>query len=225
LNLLTPTSGTITVDGLSLSLIPRPILRQRYFIAVPQDPFIFPTASLRFNLDPYNALPDTVLVTTLAKTQLWKHISRNNPTEEIEGILDQSISSLPPLSTGQLQLLSLARAILRRQAPLPQHFQDTPVRTKPILLLDEATSSLDLETEALVHDVIQEEFTDRGHTVIVVAHRMGAVVRGMRKGVDAVVRMAGGKIQWIGGVEEMAGDVSGIDMREGSRNGKILGSE
>lgn len=73
--------------------------------------------------------------------------------------------------------------------------------------------------------MIQEEFTDRGHTVIVVAHRMGAVVRGMRKGVDAVVRMAGGKIQWIGGVEEMAGDVSGIDMREGSRNGKILGSE
>jgi len=43
--------GTIKVDGLDLSLIPRSLIRQRCFITVSQDMFILAPASLRLNFD------------------------------------------------------------------------------------------------------------------------------------------------------------------------------
>jgi ABC-type multidrug transport system fused ATPase/permease subunit len=51
LRLLDAKSGTIKVDGVDLSLVPRTLVRQRCFITVAQDPFILGQASLRFNLD------------------------------------------------------------------------------------------------------------------------------------------------------------------------------
>jgi len=51
LRLLDMKSGTIKVDGIDLSLVPRSLIRQRCFITVAQDPFILGQASLRFNLD------------------------------------------------------------------------------------------------------------------------------------------------------------------------------
>ena len=51
LRLLDMKSGTIKVDSLDLSLIPRSLVRQRCFITIAQDAFILGQASLRFNLD------------------------------------------------------------------------------------------------------------------------------------------------------------------------------
>ena len=62
------------------------------------------------------------------------------------------------LSGGQRQRLSLARAILRDPA---------------ILLLDEATSQVDLESEQLIHKVL-EEFI-RGRTTIIITHRLSTL--------------------------------------------------
>lgn len=78
-----------------------------------------------------------------------------------------------------------------------QQYRDSTTTTKPILLLDEATSSLDPETDTIIQEVIQEEFTNKGHTVIVIAHRMSAVARGMREGRDVVVWMGEGKVERI----------------------------
>jgi ABC-type multidrug transport system fused ATPase/permease subunit len=85
---------------------------------------------------------------------------------------------------------------------------------KPILLLDEATSSLDPETESVVQDIIQEEFTDKGHTVIIVAHRVSALAKGMRQGIDAVVWMKDGRIEKVGGGEDI------VDLGTDSEAGK-----
>lgn len=222
LHLLDIQGGSIKVDGIDLCRVPRSLLRARCFIAVPQDPFIFADASLRFNLDPSRTLPDDSLVTALEKTQLWRHICRagGTATQEPEDILDLSLSSIPPLSTGQLQLLSLSRAILRRQVQWTSGLSNTqchdmPGETKPILLLDEATSSLDPETESVVQDVIQEEFTDKGHTVIIVAHRVGALAKGMRQGIDVVVWMKDGRIEKVGGVKDIA--AWGTEIEAGKR--------
>ncbi|MFY7877213.1 MAG: ATP-binding cassette domain-containing protein, partial [Pirellula sp.] len=62
------------------------------------------------------------------------------------------------LSGGERQRLSLARALLRK----PQ-----------LLILDEATSNLDVQTEARIVDRLAERY--RNLTVLVVAHRIGAV--------------------------------------------------
>jgi ABC-type multidrug transport system fused ATPase/permease subunit len=62
------------------------------------------------------------------------------------------------LSGGQRQRIALARAILR---------------DPPILILDEATSSLDVESESLIHRVL-EEFV-RGRTTVLVTHRLSTL--------------------------------------------------
>jgi ABC-type multidrug transport system fused ATPase/permease subunit len=87
----------------------------------------------------------------------------------IAGRLDQPLESFPPLTPGQLQLLSFARAILRTK---PKLVSIAELQRKEILLLDEATSSLDPVAEALVQNLIQEHFTNKGHTVIIVSKQV-----------------------------------------------------
>src|SRR5690606_36016323 len=76
------------------------------------------------------------------------------------------------LSGGQLQRISIARAILR---------------DAPILLLDEATSALDADTESRVHRAL--EALSRQRTTLMIAHRLSTVV-----GADAIVVLEGGRV-------------------------------
>lgn len=125
-----------------------------------------------------------------------------------QNILDLPLASLPHMSTGQAQLFSIARAIIQAQAVAAKNsslsLSGTP-HTKPILLLDEATSSLDAETETTIRDIIDAEFTRKGHTVIAITHRLNGVARGMRAGQDMAVRLAKGRVERIGSVEEIMG--------------------
>ena len=76
------------------------------------------------------------------------------------------------LSGGQRQRIALARAILRNP---------------PILILDEATSQIDLESEQLIHQVL-EQFT-RERTTIIVTHRLSTLALA-----DRIVVMEAGEI-------------------------------
>ena len=62
------------------------------------------------------------------------------------------------LSTGQKQLISFARAV---------------VRNPRLFVLDEATSSIDTETEKVIQDAIQNVL--EGRTSFVIAHRLSTV--------------------------------------------------
>ncbi|KAI1090683.1 ABC transporter [Rostrohypoxylon terebratum] len=190
-------SGSITVDGVNISLVPRSVIRERCFVTLPQEPLLFNQESLRFNVDLGGTLSNDTIIEELSKVHLWQHFgsdtSQENPGDanaSTHPTLDRALTSLPPLSVGQRQLLALARALL-------QVYVISASGAKPIILLDEATSSLDPSTEKVMLDIINQEFTNKCHTVIMVAHRLGAAVLHLRPGVDAVVWMKDGRIEKI----------------------------
>lgn len=166
------------------------------------------------NPQPSASLPEESLVAALERTHLWSHFRSENSTSstmKTHEILDSSISSLPQLSTGQAQMLALTRAIVQLQVlndpsslAKPQSYRGDIM---PILLLDEATSSLDPETESAMRNIIRQEFTEKGHTVIAITHRLSGMTEDMRSGRDKVALLSKGKLERFGEVEDVLGAV------------------
>lgn len=104
--------------------------------------------------------------------------------------LDVKMKSLP-LSQGQQQLFSLARALLMRTS------------RGRLVLLDEATSNVDGETDKLMQTLIRNEFSD--HTVITVAHRLETIMDS-----DVVLVLDGGKLVEVGPPSELANKEGGF---------------
>jgi ATP-binding cassette, subfamily C (CFTR/MRP), member 1 len=122
-----------------------------------------------FQYRPKQTVTDEVIVHALKRIGLWEHLSGADSLQDFTCVLDKKLPSLPVLSAGQTQLLSLARAITKRESFTMSQTSLTGV--KPILLLDEATSSLDAVTEAVIHEAIDNEFVRNGHTTIIMTHR------------------------------------------------------
>lgn len=212
LRLLESNSGSIIIDGINVGFVPRSVIRERCFVTVPQEPLLLSQQTLRFNLDPSESLSNDTIIAVLTTVRLWQHFGHGihweagavDPNSDSAAqllthpVLDVALGLLPPISVGQGQLLALARALL-------QVYAISASGAKPVILLDEATSSLDLETEELMLDIVHEQFTCRGFTVIMIAHRLGAAVSRLRKGVDKVVWMKDGKVENVGDASVVLG--------------------
>jgi len=174
-------SGTILIDGVDIQTVPRNLLRER-IITICQDPFIL-NESVRKNMDPISMMSDDQIICALDKVQLWQLISSR-------GGLDTHMKE-QPLSQGQQQLFSLARAILS---------------SGRILVLDEATSNVDGENDQLMQRVIREEFS--GRTIITIAHRIETI-----EDADLVVVLDAGLVVEIGDPKELLEEDSGSHFR------------
>ncbi|KAM3439952.1 hypothetical protein MY4824_002459 [Beauveria thailandica] len=143
-------SGSINIDGLSIKMIPRHVLRSS-ITTMTQDGVEL-KGTIRINIFPFALTPptDAEIIATLERVGLWVHIHRQGGLES-----DMSKSHF---SHGQKQLLFLARAILHQQ-----------VKQTKIILVDEATSSLDSTTDENMRQLMAEAFTDC--TVITIAHQ------------------------------------------------------
>lgn len=144
-------SGSIIIDDLNTSDLNLIELRQRLSI-IPQDPVIF-SGTIRSNLDPLERYKDEEIWSALEKTSLKERVmlTENKLHTKVE-------FNGSNLSTGEKQLLSLARALLKNSK---------------ILVLDEATSGLDFETEKIIQRTLFEEM--KHCTVLIIAHRLETI--------------------------------------------------
>ncbi|KAJ1726265.1 hypothetical protein LPJ61_005305, partial [Coemansia biformis] len=106
----------------------------------------------------------------------------HGPSPEDLCALDQDMSDRSAsLSSGQQQLFSLCRLIMRRRR---------------IVVLDEATADLDLATDRDMHSLIDGEFSDC--TVLTIAHRLETVMSS-----DRIIVMDKGEIVEVGPPQEL----------------------
>ncbi len=148
-----PTGGAIRIDGIELCDIRLRDLRRQLGI-VTQDPLLFDDTI--YNNIRYGA-PDA------SREDVINAAKQAHAHRFIETKLEHGYETLVGqfggrLSGGQRQRIALARAILRDPA---------------ILILDEATSQIDIESEQLIHKVLEQFKRDR--TTILITHRMATL--------------------------------------------------
>ncbi|KAF8583290.1 P-loop containing nucleoside triphosphate hydrolase protein [Ramaria rubella] len=155
--------GRITIDGLDISKLGLTDLRSRLTI-IPQDPTIL-SGTLRSTLDVFEEYEDAEIFEALRRVHLIP--SADTPEEAIELVnanvfrnLDSPVSEGGDnFSTGEKQLICMARAILKRAK---------------VLVMDEATASVDYATDELIGKTIRQEFAES--TIVTIAHRLRTVV-------------------------------------------------
>lgn len=148
------TDGAIFLDNVDITRYPRAFLRQQIGI-VEQEPFLFSRSIL---------------------DNITYGVGRDVPFEEVEiaakaAAIHDVILSFPDgydtmvgekgvtLSGGQKQRVAIARTLLKNPK---------------ILILDDSTSSVDLETEAVIRNALQNLMRNR--TTFIIAHRIQSIM-------------------------------------------------
>ncbi len=171
-----PTEGEIRLDGIPLTEVRLRQLRGQIGL-VTQDPLLFDDTVLNNIRYGTPQATDAEVVEAAKRAHAHRFIEKELPAG-----YQTAIGPLGgQLSGGQRQRIALARAILRDPS---------------ILILDEATSQIDLESERAIQDALQEFI--RGRTVVLITHRLGALVLA-----DRIVVMRDGRILDAGNHNEL----------------------
>ena len=157
-------SGDIIIDGHSIHKLSRKNIHD-LFTMVLQDTWLF-EGSVRDNVK-YNG--------DATDEEIWKALEAvevDHFVKTLPGGLDYVLKDNGEISTGQKQLLTIARGMLKNA---------------PFLILDEATSSVDTRTEELVQKAM-DKLTE-GKTSFIIAHRLSTI-----KNADLILVMKDGDI-------------------------------
>ena len=159
-------AGRILLNGVDYRDLTRDQVRSAYGMVL-QDTWMF-AGTIRDNIRygrPEASDEEVVAAAVEARVDAFV---RTLP-QGYDTVLDEDASNM---SSGQKQLLTIARAFLADQS---------------VLILDEATSNVDTRTEVLIQEAMAE--LRRGRTSFVIAHRLSTI-----RDADAIVVMDEGRI-------------------------------
>ncbi|WP_427110267.1 ABC transporter ATP-binding protein [Lysinibacillus xylanilyticus] len=167
-------SGEIMIEDVSTKSITRKNVHD-LFCMVLQDTWLFEGTikeNIIYNKD--HVTDEEVVAASMAVG--LHHFIRTLP-KGYDTVLNDNTS----LSVGQKQLITIARAMVKKA---------------PLLILDEATSSVDTRTEALIQKAMDKLMV--GRTSFVIAHRLSTI-----KNADLILVMKDGDIIESGNHEEL----------------------
>lgn len=167
--------GKIQLNNVDLKDIKRSSLRS-HMAFVLQDSFLFHD-TIRENIR-YGRLEATDEDIILAAKEANAHDFISLLPKGYDTILDQDGSGI---SQGQKQLLTIARAMIKKPS---------------ILVLDEATSNIDTITELVIQDALKRLMANR--TSFVIAHRLNTIQEA-----DKIIMLQDGEIIESGSHEEL----------------------
>ena len=183
-----PTAGRVLIDGFDIRDVRIDSLRHQLGV-VPQEPFLF-AGTVRENIA--FARPDAT------DGEVWEALQAVGLAEVVERMpagLDTVVHERgQSLSSGERQLLALARAFMARPR---------------VLVLDEATSNLDLASETKIEAAL--DVLLQGRTAILIAHRLSTAMRA-----DRIVVVDEGRLIESGSHDEL--------LRLGGRYAEMYGT-
>lgn len=158
-------SGDILIDGVSTKELTRENIHD-LFVMVLQDTWVFDGTirdNLKFNKED---------VTDEEIKEACKTVGIDHFIKTLPGGLDAKVGDNDMISSGQKQLLTIARGM---------------INDAPFLILDEATSNVDTRTEELVQKAMDK--LTKGKTSFIIAHRLSTI-----KNADLILVMKDGNI-------------------------------
>ncbi|ABN64960.2 bile pigment transporter, partial [Scheffersomyces stipitis CBS 6054] len=197
------TGGHIEIDGINTSEIGLYDLRHKLNI-IPQDAHAI-EGSIRSNLDPFDEHSDDELWKVLELAHLKEHVQSMKTKKEVDeddkkeetsenaddfdvGLAAKVQEGGSNLSSGQRQLLALARSLLN------------PSR---VLILDEATAAVDVQTDKIIQETIRSEFNNK--TILTIAHRLETILDS-----DRVLVLDRGQVKEFDSPKALLSDESSI---------------
>lgn len=169
-----PNKGRILVDGIDIRYLPQAELR-RYIGVILQETFLF-AGDVTRNIT-LGENYDFEQVKAAAKLTNIDHFIEELPDGYHTLLRERGAN----LSGGQKQLLAFARVA---------------IRNPEILVLDEATASLDVGTEVLIQEALEQILVDR--TAIIIAHRLSTI-----RNVDRILVLKRGELVESGTHEDL----------------------
>ncbi len=170
-----PTSGRILLDGVDVRSIRRSSLR-KFISYIPQETFLFPgTVIDNIRVVKPGASDEEVI-------EVCKRLGVHRFIEKLPNGYYTDVGEVGKrLSTGEKQLIAIARAMLKDAR---------------VVIVDEALSSVDTETEETLRKALRELL--RGRTGVVIAHRLT-----MARDCDRVVVLEDGRVVEQGTFSEL----------------------
>ncbi|CAD8105461.1 unnamed protein product [Paramecium primaurelia] len=173
LRILEALEGKIIIDDVDISTISLKQLRE-HITMIMQDSTIF-DGTLRENIDPLNQRTDEEIIKVLEQCCL------KELTQQRNGLNTQISEGGDNLSSGEKQLICIARAVLKKSK---------------VVLIDEATANIDVETEHKIQETILNAFSDC--TVITIAHRINTILH-----CDKIIVIDQGEIKEYGKTQDL----------------------